>query len=153
MSDRDDRRRELEETAQLFSSVFKHTHKTLIIARKRAGATEHFNAYPYRVIRFLSQAGPLPVTEIGNRLGIAKSNVSAAVNRLVRLGKVERIPSETDRRIIRVGVTEQGRAEIKEIHRVMIRTLVDYFSRLSKKDQKILNRSLAAVEGILEKLY
>jgi len=153
MSDRDDRRRELEETAQLFSSVFKQTHKTLIVARKRAGSTEHLNAYPYRVVRFLSEVGPLPVTEIGNRLGIAKSNVSAAVNRLVKLGKAERMPSETDRRIIKIGVTEQGKAEMKEIHKAMIRTLADYFSRLSKKDQKTLNRSLIAVEGILEKLY
>ena len=153
MSDRDDRRRELEETAHLFSSIFRHTHKTLIIARKRAGATEHLNAYPYRVIRFLSQNGPLPVTEIGNRLGIAKSNISASVNKLVKLGQLERIPSETDRRIIKIGVTEQGKAEMKEFHKAMIRTLADYFSRLSKKDQKILNRSLITIEGILEKLY
>jgi DNA-binding MarR family transcriptional regulator len=153
MDNSGDRRRELEEIAQLFSSIFKHIHKTLIIARKRAGATEHLNAYPYRVIRFLAQNGPLPVTEIGNRLGIAKSNVSVSVNKLVKLGKLERIPSETDRRIIKIGVTEQGKAEMKEIHKAMIRTLAGYFSRLSKKDQKTLNRSLIAIEGILEKLY
>ena len=105
---------------------------------------------PYRVIRFLAQNGPLPVTEIGNRLGIAKSNVSVSIN---KLGRLERIRSETDHRIIKTGVTKQGKTEMKKTHKAMIRTLSDYFFLLSKKDQKTLNCSLIAVEGILEKLY
>ena len=69
---------ELEEIALIFSSHFHHIHKTVSIARKSAGVTDRLNSYPpFGLSDCWPREGPLPVTEIGLRLDIAKSNVSA----------------------------------------------------------------------------
>jgi MarR family 2-MHQ and catechol resistance regulon transcriptional repressor len=148
----ENRQAALEETARLFADMFKHAHKTLILARKMEGITDHLTAYAYRLMGFIWQTGPASITEIGQHLGIAKSNVSAAVNGLVRQGHLERIPCQTDRRVIRIGVTQRGAAELKQAHNLLIKTFASYFARLSIRDQKRLDRALTEVQNILEKL-
>jgi DNA-binding MarR family transcriptional regulator len=141
-----------EETARCFTSMFMHSHQALIRARKMAGTTDHLMAYAYRLMGYVLQAGPVPITEIGRQLGIAKSNVSTAVNRLVREDFLERIPCPTDRRVIRIDVTSKGRAEMVKAQNRLIKTFAGYFAGLTVEDQRRLNRALGEVEVILEQL-
>jgi MarR family transcriptional regulator for hemolysin len=46
--------------------------------------------------------------ELANRLGVEGPSVVALVDRLVKAGLVQRVPSETDRRIKHVVLTEAG---------------------------------------------
>jgi DNA-binding MarR family transcriptional regulator len=144
---------DLEETALLFASLFRHTQKTLTTARKKAGINERPNAYHYRILGLLAREGPLPVTEIGIRLDIAKSNVSACVNKQASLGNLERIPGKLDRRVVMIGITEKGRIEAEEAYQAMTQVMARYFSRLTPKDQNTFKRSVTAIGEILGKLY
>jgi DNA-binding MarR family transcriptional regulator len=153
MSPEADHRLMTDETARRFTSMFKHSHKTLILARRMEGATDHLLAYTYRLMGFILQAGPASITEIGRQLGIAKSNVSTTVNRLVRQGYLERIPSQTDRRVIHIVVTPKGQKEMKGAQNRLNKAFARYFARLSIQDQKRLNRALAEVENLLQQLY
>jgi len=51
---------------------------------------------------------PLSQTEIAERLGIEGATLVAMVDRLVKAGLVRREPSQTDRRVKRIRLTEAG---------------------------------------------
>lgn len=53
---------------------------------------------------------PMSMTEISRRLLVSNGNVTTVVDRLETDGLVRRAPCETDRRAMRVELTEDGRA-------------------------------------------
>jgi MarR family transcriptional regulator, organic hydroperoxide resistance regulator len=64
------------------------------------------------VLRVLLAADGLKSSEVADRGWSAPGTVTAVVNTLVRDGFVERRPDETDRRVVRLYITEQGRAVV-----------------------------------------
>ena len=64
------------------------------------------------VLRVLLDEDGLKSTEVAERAWSSPGTVTAVVNTLVRDGFVERKPDETDRRIVRLYLTGQGRAVI-----------------------------------------
>jgi MarR family transcriptional regulator for hemolysin len=51
---------------------------------------------------------PLPQIELANRVGVEGATMVAMLDRLAKAGLIERVPSETDRRVKLVRVTSQG---------------------------------------------
>lgn len=80
----------------------------------------------------------LTVTEISNLLQITPAGVTHLINPLEVTGYVERLQDPDDRRIVRIGITEQGtqvaEALILEVQEQLI-GLVDY---LGEEDSKTL---------------
>ena len=64
------------------------------------------------VLRVLVDEDGLKSSEVADRAWSSPGTVTAVVNTLVRDGFVERRDDETDRRIVRLYITEQGRAVI-----------------------------------------
>jgi len=64
------------------------------------------------VLRVLLAADGLKSSEVADRGWSSPGTVTAVVNTLVRDGFVERRPDETDRRVVRLYITEQGRAVV-----------------------------------------
>jgi MarR family transcriptional regulator, organic hydroperoxide resistance regulator len=62
------------------------------------------------VLRVLIASDGLKSTELADRAWSSPGTVTSVVNTLVRGGFVERRPDETDRRVVRLYITEQGRA-------------------------------------------
>ena len=59
----------------------------------------------------------LPVSQLGKRLMLDNPTMTGIIDRMERDGLIERVPDETDRRIIKVRLTEKSntlRAEIKD---------------------------------------
>lgn len=52
---------------------------------------------------------PLSQTRLASRVGVEDPTMVATIDRLVKAGYMLRTPSETDRRVKLVGLTEQGR--------------------------------------------
>lgn len=52
---------------------------------------------------------PLSQSELAYRLGVEGATMVAMIDRLVRAGLVIRVPSETDRRVKKVDLTENGK--------------------------------------------
>lgn len=61
------------------------------------------------VLRLLRRQGPLSQTALAAALGVVPSRVVVLLDRLVDAGLVDRSPSETDRRLNLVALTEGGR--------------------------------------------
>jgi DNA-binding MarR family transcriptional regulator len=64
------------------------------------------------VLRVLLDTDGLKSSEVADRGWSSPGTVTAVVNTLVRDGFVERRPDETDRRVVRLYITEQGRAVV-----------------------------------------
>ena len=64
------------------------------------------------VLRVLMDEDGLKSSEVADRAWSSPGTVTAVVNTLARDGFVERKPDEADRRIVRLYLTEQGRAVI-----------------------------------------
>jgi DNA-binding MarR family transcriptional regulator len=64
------------------------------------------------VLRVLMSADGLKASEVADRSWSSPGSLTAVVNTLVRDGFVERKPDDADRRIVRLYITDAGRAVV-----------------------------------------
>jgi DNA-binding MarR family transcriptional regulator len=67
------------------------------------------------VLRVLSEYAPLSLLELGERLVCETGSPSRLVNTLVEKDLVERKPSEVDRRMVTLSLTESGQRAVNQI--------------------------------------
>ena len=77
--------------------------------------------------------------------GLAKSQVSAAVEHLTGRGRLRRLPDQRDRRIVRLSITEAGWPIAWEAQRIQARCGGALLEGLSREE-------LTQMQGILEKV-
>jgi len=64
------------------------------------------------IMKQLDEAGTLHVAEIGERLQIARPQMTHLIDKLVDLEIVERHTDKTDRRMINIVLTDKGRTTL-----------------------------------------
>lgn len=67
-------------------------------------------------LEILGQQSPLRMKELAAKMGVTTGTLTVTVDRLEKQGLVARIPHETDRRSILVGLTDSGRELFQEHH-------------------------------------
>ncbi len=70
------------------------------------------------VLRVLQSQGQLSLRDIGSRLVCEDGSPSRLVDRLVRVGLVERVPATDDRRRVEVSLTDEGRRVARAARKV-----------------------------------
>lgn len=103
----------------------------LICFRIRVNGREALKNYPITPAQFdllqrLYFDGPQTMTKLSQVLGVAKSTTTGLVTRLERDGFLRRRPSDADRRVIVVEITELGSEVIKSV----INKRVEYIKRV-----------------------
>ena len=73
-----------------------------------------FPRYEALMLLYLSSRGSLPLGKIGERLQVHRTSVTNLVDGLERSGYAERVPHESDRRMMLAVITGQGRAVAEE---------------------------------------
>jgi DNA-binding MarR family transcriptional regulator len=70
----------------------------------------------YEVLRLLSftREAAMPMSRLGSLLQVHPTSVTSAVDRLVAQGYVERVRSDSDKRVVRAVLTEAGREAVEE---------------------------------------
>jgi MarR family 2-MHQ and catechol resistance regulon transcriptional repressor len=68
----------------------------------------------FAILLVLEKYGPLPISHIGDRLSITKSNMTPLIDAMEEKGFITRKASPNDRRIITVVETEKGAKYIEE---------------------------------------
>jgi DNA-binding MarR family transcriptional regulator len=66
-------------------------------------------------------------TDLANRLGVSKPSVTAIIGRLIQKGYVEKIPSNEDRRVSHIVLTEKGRS-LSSAHQNFHRKIARHFA-------------------------
>ena len=62
----------------------------------------------FATLLVLDKNGPLPISHIGDRLSITKSNMTPLIDGMEQKGYISRKASLTDRRIINIVITPEG---------------------------------------------
>ncbi|MBI2243576.1 MULTISPECIES: MarR family transcriptional regulator [unclassified Nocardioides] len=71
----------------------------------------------FRLLVLLAASGERTVGDVAEHLGVAQSNASRHCDRLQRLGLVARRRSRSDGRVVRVRLTDEGRALVDAVDR------------------------------------
>lgn len=104
----------------------------------------------FSALIILYNLGPLPMGTVAEHLGISMASATGMIDRLVHAGWVERSRSETDRRVVSVDLTSQGREKMAAKQRVRRRKIQELFEPLTESDLTQLLRMLEKVAERVE---
>jgi DNA-binding MarR family transcriptional regulator len=106
----------------------------------------------FEIMSLLKETGTLHVAEIGDRLYIAKAQMTHLIDKLVDLNIVKRKLDIADRRTINITLTGQGRAFLEEHKNRLASTTMETMSRLTDEELEDLANTLRKLRDILSKL-
>ncbi|MDD4941737.1 MAG: MarR family transcriptional regulator [Candidatus Omnitrophica bacterium] len=101
------------------------------------------------ILIYLNKMVELRMTDVARYLSVTTAAATGIVDRLVRGDYVSRVYDPSDRRIIRVRLTEKGKDLVKNLIVHKVSRIKEVFSRLSDKDRTDYLRVLTRIQGIL----
>jgi len=114
---------------------------------ERRAAEHNLSIIQARLLGVLRDRKPT-MNELARILGLDKSSVTGLVDRAERRGLVMRVPSATDRRVVLVSLTDDGRALVSQAAACFETDVVTMLERLPAQDRdalsRLVNRLLAA---------
>lgn len=97
-----------------------------------------------RLLQVLGDRAPT-MNELAELLGLDKSSTSGLVDRAQRRGLVRRVPSQRDRRSVRVRLTTDGRELLHQVEESFARDLSALLAPLPSEANQTLAESLSRV--------
>ena len=107
----------------------------------------------FEIIRLLDKEGNLHVAEIGDRLRIAKAQMTRLTDKLVDLKLVERQTDAADRRTCIISLSPRGQAVLEEHRASVMNAIRETMGQLSDEDLRDLSDTLRKLQDILSKLH
>ncbi|MED1792091.1 MarR family winged helix-turn-helix transcriptional regulator [Brevibacillus nitrificans] len=92
----------------------------------------------FRILEFLYNKGPHPVQKISEVFSIPSGSITYVVDKLEKMGLVERLPIPSDRRKLNVALTEDGRRYFDNIFPKHVQTISDNLSFATDEEKLIL---------------
>jgi DNA-binding MarR family transcriptional regulator len=106
----------------------------------------------FEIMRVLKEEGTLHVAKIGDKLRIAKAQMTHLIDKLVELDFVKREMDSNDRRTINITITEKGSKVLEEQDNLVINAVREDMSSLTDKELEALSHSLRNLRDTLFKL-
>jgi len=106
----------------------------------------------FEIIRLLEEEETLHVAEIGERLQIAKAQMTQLIDKLADLNIVKRKIDIADRRTINITLTGHGRTILEEHKNRLMNAVRETMSCLTDEELEDLSDSLRKLRDILSKL-
>jgi MarR family transcriptional regulator, lower aerobic nicotinate degradation pathway regulator len=92
----------------------------------------------FSLLAALAETGPTSQADLGRRVGLDRSDVTAAVAEMESRGLLERMPDPADRRRNLVRLTEPGAAYLEMVEREVIRAQDELLAPLTEAERKQL---------------
>jgi DNA-binding MarR family transcriptional regulator len=96
----------------------------------------------------LNDEGPLPVGQVGCRMGVTLPTASYQVERLVRKGLVERVQDDQDRRRTLVHLTDKATELVRSLRQGRADLMRSWINQMSAEDLAALEHGLTALAAI-----
>ncbi len=103
----------------------------------------------FEIMKLLAEEGTMHPSEIGERLQIAKAQMTKLIDRLVTLRIVERKINTTDRRTHNIALTPQAGDMLEQQKQKTIEAVREIMSSLSDEELENLSTSLRRLRDIL----
>jgi DNA-binding MarR family transcriptional regulator len=111
------------------------------LLEQRAG--EHgISLIQTRLLGILRDRTPT-MNELAQMLGLDKSSTTGLVDRAQRRGLVRRVPSQLDRRSVRVRLTDEGREHVQAVASAFAADIAAMLEPLTVEDRDALTRHLS----------
>jgi DNA-binding MarR family transcriptional regulator len=94
---------------------------------------------------------PLKASELADRLGLTPGSVTALIDRLAARGLAQRRPHESDRRVVLVEMTEEGRAETWTVLQHFIGEVIAMSEARSSKDGVVVAEFLRDLIDVVDR--
>ena len=106
------------------------------------------------VLTELGRSGPVPLAELSRRIGFDKSWTSRAVEHLVQDGLIEKVPSQTDHRMVRLSLSAVGEQRVRDLNATLNGLSERVLERVPASEhegvQKALSLLLVALQAEVE---
>ena len=106
----------------------------------------------FEVMRVLKDEGTLHPAKIGEKLLIAKAQMTHVVDKLVEMGFVKREMCHDDRRTINLTITDEGVKVLEEQDTLVINAMKDTMVSLADEKLETLSSSLRNLRDILTQI-
>lgn len=98
----------------------------------------------------IDREGPLNLGDLAAKERMTRASVTAVVDKLLRLGLIERRHDQADRRIVRVQVSAAGRRRVKARRTQRTAWLTSRLQELSAEDLARLDAAADVLERIID---
>jgi MarR family 2-MHQ and catechol resistance regulon transcriptional repressor len=129
-------------TAPRLWMVIMRSHRALALLAEQSIAKVGLCRTDFAALEALLHKGPLTISEIQDKVLLASGSMTAAVDRLEKLGLVVRKTSPSDRRARVLELTPEGKRLAASCFEKHARDLEALMSALSEKDKEQLYGSL-----------
>ena len=92
----------------------------------------------YALLNYLTSAGCIPMTEVGQKLHITKPAVTHLVDRLEEFKFLKRIEHPKDRRVYLLKVLPKGVRAVRKIQKNVLGIVSNSLNRFKSKERKII---------------
>lgn len=106
----------------------------------------------FEIMWVLKDEGTLHPAKIGEKLLVAKAQMTHLIDKLVELEFVKREMGSDDRRTINITLTDKGRRVLEEQDKLVINAMQENMSSLTEAELEDLSDSLRKLRDILTKL-
>jgi DNA-binding MarR family transcriptional regulator len=106
----------------------------------------------FEIMRVLKEEGTMHVAKIGEKLLIARAQMTHLIDKLVELGFVERETGAPDRRTMNISLTAKGHKFTEEQDTLVLNAMRDNISSLSDRELEALSGSLRNLRDTLFKI-
>ncbi|MGX7014064.1 fatty acid biosynthesis transcriptional regulator FabT [Vagococcus silagei] len=104
-------------------------------------------------IEAIGMGGNKTSSEVAKDLSITVGTLTVAINNLVKKGYVDRVRSETDRRVVRLKLTDRGRLFYRahqDFHKRMVEAALE---GMEETEREALMKGLQSLHSFLRKYY
>lgn len=125
--------------------VLMKAHRSLAALMEQSIASLGIGLSDFILLEALLHKGTMSISQLGEKVQLANSSMTAAVDRLVQRGLVLRLSDEADRRVRTVDLTPCGRTLIRKLYQKHERDIDALMEPLCASER-------AALRGSLKKL-
>ena len=111
----------------------------------------HISMAQLSIMMILEENGPMRISAIAATESIRMPTASNAVNQLETMGLVERIRDVSDRRGVRVDLTDKGREELEKLSDERSKQLAGMLDGLSEEEVKLADAAVPLIKLILDR--
>jgi len=106
----------------------------------------------FEIMRLVKEDGTLHITEIGERLQVARAQMTHLIDKLADMEMVERQADSKDRRVTNIVLTDKGNAFLEKHGGNIRKATKEILSGLTDEELAELSASLEKLRDILSRL-
>lgn len=126
--------KEREELARLLMETFVHSRQSFKVLGGGDAARRPGELMVLNMIHANDDGRGVTVSEIGGWLSVTSPTVTQHLNRLEEQGIVERFADTSDRRVVRIRLTDKGRQFVQRMHRARLELFAGLADHLGEED-------------------